>query len=45
MTSVMQLTVTAAALCVAAAAITFTVETVKEERNARLDMSAWRFTI
>jgi hypothetical protein len=36
MTSVMQLTVTAAALCVAASAIIFTVRSTTEERNAKL---------
>jgi hypothetical protein len=36
MTSVMQLTVTAAALCVAGAAVIFTVRSMTEERNARL---------
>jgi hypothetical protein len=36
MTSVMQLTITIAALCVAAAAVAFAVHTFSQERNARL---------
>jgi hypothetical protein len=36
MTSVMQLSVTAASLCVAAAAIIFTIKSMSDERNAHL---------
>jgi hypothetical protein len=36
MTSVMQLSITAASLCVAAAAIIFAVKSMSDERNARL---------
>ena len=36
MTSVMQMCITAASLCVAAAAIIFAVKSMSEERNARL---------
>ncbi len=36
MTSVMQLSITAASLCVAASAIIFAVKSMSEERNARL---------
>jgi hypothetical protein len=36
MTSVMQLSVTAASLCVAAAAIIFAIKSMSDERNARL---------
>src|SRR5438067_1915139 len=36
MTSVMQLSITGASLCVAAAAIIFAVKSMSEERNARL---------
>jgi hypothetical protein len=36
LTSVMQLSITAASLCVAAAAITFAIKSMSDERNARL---------
>jgi hypothetical protein len=36
MTSVMQMSITAASLCVAAAAIVFAIKSMSEERNARL---------
>jgi hypothetical protein len=36
LTSVMQLTITAAAVCVAAAACTFAIRSMSEERNAKL---------
>jgi hypothetical protein len=36
LTSVMQLTITAAALCIAAAAISYVVRSAAEDRNARL---------
>jgi len=36
MTSVMQLSITAASLCVAAAAIIFAIKSMSDERNARL---------
>jgi hypothetical protein len=36
MTSVMQLSITAASLCVAASAVIFAVKSMSEERNARL---------
>src|SRR5688500_6609130 len=36
LTSVMQMAITAASLCVAAAAIVFAVKSMSEERNARL---------
>jgi hypothetical protein len=36
MTSVMQLSITAASLCVAVGAISFVVKSASEERNARL---------